>query len=62
MMYDLLIFEEMEHVIHDCYSICINGTDYLIEPHFSIKGKEDLLEQFAKILYKQTSGAGKTSV
>lgn len=61
MMYDLLIQEEMEHAIHDSFSMCINGNNYSIEPHFSITGKENLLEQFAKILCRQTNGTENTS-
>ncbi len=52
-MYNLLIRDELEHALHEGFSMYVNGNKYEVTPHFSISGKESILEQFLKILCAQ---------
>ena len=54
-MYELLIHEELDHALNDNFLMHINGSTYCVTPHFSISGKESLLEQFAKLLRRYES-------
>lgn len=56
-MYELIIQDELNQALNDDFSICINGTTYCVTPHFSVSGKEGLLEQFARLLRKYETDA-----
>lgn len=51
-MYDLTIQDELNQALNDDFSVCINGKTYCVTPHFSVTGKETILEQFARLLTK----------
>ena len=51
-MYDLLIQDVLEQSMQEGFQLHINGTNYCITPHFSVSGKESILEQFIRLLLK----------
>ena len=51
-MYDLTIKDELNQALNDEFIMCINGKTYCVKPHFSIAGKETILDQFARLLTK----------